>query len=108
MVEKHFPGRQFERVKDLKERFDEINVLVTAKGGWVTSIRGAPQVTIETLPESTIARDLAGLGYVVTGIGCGERILPLAIKARVLIEGSTVPMEVTHAGVCRVERFILD
>ncbi|AWM07623.1 hypothetical protein [Bradyrhizobium symbiodeficiens] len=102
MVEKFIPGRQFKRIRDRKEGFDEINALVTAKGGWVTSIPGAPEVHFECLPGATLPEELREAGHEVSETGEGERILPGAIIEAVLIEGSTVPIAVRHAGIVRV------
>ena len=73
--------------------------------GWCTSIPGAPEVTIEALPGSTLPADLRGIGYNITETGTTERILPNAVVEMVLTEGSTVPIKMVHAGICKVKRF---
>lgn len=107
MVEKFIPGRQFEPVKDRKQRFDEINALVTAKGGWVTSIRGAQEITIDVLPNSVVPSEMGLLGFELERRSDGERLLATAITVDVLTEGTTSPIKMTHAGICRVLRYSL-
>jgi hypothetical protein len=46
---------------------------------WIASIPGAVEVTIECLPGSTLPDELRKVGYDVTEIGEGKRILPTAI-----------------------------
>lgn len=99
------------------ERFKELNRWIMARGGWVTSLPGAPRVTIEVLPGSPLAADLRGAGYDVRSDGDGERILPAAIIEKLALSssGALVPLSagstlsvastVTHAGICRVNRF---
>lgn len=88
--------------------------LVIADGGWVTSIRGRPEITIETLPRSTIPAELGRRGYVLAKTDTGERILPTSVvqhfvvsedgKREPVTEGSTRAVQiVTHAGIARVE-----
>jgi hypothetical protein len=110
------PGAE---IVSCKELFDKINRYVTAHGGWITSIPGAAEVSMETLPDSTLPDELRTLGYDVTEIGEGQRILPHTITQRLtltssgafelLTEGSTKPVaEIrTHAGIARVMRFAL-
>jgi hypothetical protein len=56
------------------------------------------------LPGSTLSDELRQLGYDVTEIGEGERIIPGAITEVVVTEHSTVPITVTYAGTCKVKR----
>jgi hypothetical protein len=73
----------------------------------ITSIPGAPEVTIETLPGSTLPDELRAAGHDVQPADPaeGQRILPTAITEMVVTEGSTVPIRMTHAGIVRVERY---
>jgi hypothetical protein len=112
--DRYLPGRQ---VTDRKQRFDAVNKFVTAGNGWVTSIRGAPEVMFECLPGSTLPAELRELGYDVREIGEGERIRPTAIVERFvrnadgtlapLTEGSTKPVTAIlhHAGITKVKRY---
>ncbi|WP_298884135.1 hypothetical protein [uncultured Bradyrhizobium sp.] len=96
---------QFHNIRDRKAQFDEINRLVMRDGGWITSIPGAAEVTMECLPGSTLPSELAETGYVVSQTGEGERIVPGTITEDIITEGSTVPIRVTHAGIIRVPRY---
>ena len=70
------------------------------------------------MPNSTLPAEVAKLGYSISEIGETERILPSAIIERftrradgeleALVEGSTRPiaLSVTHAGICKVKRYI--
>jgi hypothetical protein len=120
MAEKYHPGRQH-KIEDRKERFEGSLEFVRARNGWITSVPGAPDVTIECLPDSRLPDDLRGLGYVVTAAGEGERILHSAITEQLvagpdgelvpLTAGSTWPvaLTVTHAGIfCKVKRYAFE
>lgn len=75
---------------------------------------------METLEGSSLPDDIRALGYRVTEIGEGQRILAHAIVERFttradgafepLTEGSTKPIAstVTHAGICKVKRYAFD
>jgi hypothetical protein len=78
-----------EVITDRKERFATLNKYVTARNGWLTSIPGEREVTMECLPESSLPDELEKLGYKLEPEGAGERILP-------------------HAGIVRVLRFAFD
>src|SRR4051812_149506 len=45
-------------VADLKDRFDEINQLISERQGWVTSVRGDPEVRFECLPGAMLPDEL--------------------------------------------------
>jgi hypothetical protein len=74
-------------------------------------------VTIECLPGSTLPDELRKVGYDVTEIGEGKRILPTAIVEKFVTraggelepptKGSTRPImsTVTHAGIVKVKRY---
>lgn len=66
-----------------KSKFETLNEFVIGKGGWLTSVPGKRDVTMECLPGSTLPDDLRGLGHKLTEIRERERILPDARIARV-------------------------
>jgi len=88
MTEKFAPGRDAKPIKDRKQRFEEILAFVADRGGWITSTAGAPDVTIDVLPESTLPTELAKAGYKIEEIGEGERILPHAVTETVITAGA--------------------
>jgi hypothetical protein len=104
-------------IADRKERFAALNAFVTKRNGWLTSIPGAADMAMECLPGSTLPVALRNLGYDVEPTGEGERILPAAIIVKFaagpdgalqpLTMGSTrsVSLTMTHAGICRVQRY---
>jgi hypothetical protein len=112
------PGEQDAkaRVRDRKKRFARLNEFVTMGNGWITSIPGRDEVTVEVLEGSTLPDELREIGYRVEPDGSGERILARSIVekfARVgdelvpMTAGSTLPLaEVrTHAGIVRTQRY---
>lgn len=100
------PDRWKDRTAALnKERFAALNDFVRARHGFLTSIPGRDEITMECLPDSTLPAELRALGYDVEATGGGERILPTGITEMVVTEGSTVARPVTHAGISRVERY---
>jgi hypothetical protein len=112
-----------EKVKSRLEVFEYVNAFVNARHGWITSLPGAADITIECLPGSTLPDELRSGGakvkigegrnersmilppYVLKEAGEGQRILAAAITEHVLIEGSTAVRSVTHAGIAKVRRF---
>jgi hypothetical protein len=104
-------------IEDRKTRFDKLNKVVTARGGWLVSVPGAADVIVEALPGSTLPAELIAAGYNLRGDGEGERILPAAIVQELALtisgayepmaEGSTKPIAHTirHAGICKVLRY---
>lgn len=78
---------------------------------------GEVEVEMQCLPGSTLPDELRGFGYDVTETGDAERILSGAIIEKFiagadgalepLTTGSTRPvaLTVTHAGICRVQRW---
>jgi hypothetical protein len=108
------------QIDTIKEKFAALNDFVTARHGWLTSIPGDPEVTMECLPGSSLPDDLRGLGHQVREAGDGERILPAAIVERFtrrtdgelepLTVGSTKPVAETrtHAGIIKVKRYSFD
>ncbi|MET4372550.1 hypothetical protein ABIA99_005259 [Bradyrhizobium sp. LB12.1] len=113
---RYVPRLQFERLDDRKEQFDKINRFISERLGWVTSIRGDPEVRFECVPGSTVPEDLRAAGHEVSKIGEGERILPAGMIERFVIgddgerepvtEGSTRPVQiVSHAGITQVETY---
>jgi hypothetical protein len=103
-----------------KAKFEALNEFVQARGGWVTSVPGAVEVTVECLPDSALPDDLRGLGHDVREIGDGERILPYQIVERFvrradgelepLTGGSTKPIAETrtHAGIAKVKQYAFE
>jgi hypothetical protein len=50
-------------VADRKERFAALNAFVMKRHGWITSIPGAPEVTMECLEGASLPDELRALGY---------------------------------------------
>ena len=104
-------------MKDRKTRFAELMDFVRARNGWITSIPGATEVTVETLSASALPDELRGLGYVLAEIGDGERILPTAITEPLCLgaDGALEPMTTSstravasttaHAGIVKARRY---
>jgi hypothetical protein len=113
------PGKPDAKVADRKERFAALNDFVRARNGWLTSVPGAPDATLECLPGSTIPAELAKQGYELEPAGEGQRILANSIVEKFvrgrggalvpLTAGSTRPVAETrtHAGIVRVLRYEL-
>jgi hypothetical protein len=90
---------------------------VRSRNAWITSIPGDVDVAIECLPGSTLPDELRTRGYDPVATGDGERIVPTAIiepfgtgangELEPLIWGSTRAgtQVVTHAGICKVQRY---
>jgi hypothetical protein len=104
-------------VKDRKELFAALNEFVRARHGWLTSVAGEREVTMECLPCSALPEELRENGYVLEPDGEGQRILTNAItqqfamgtggELELVTAGSTRPISttVTHAGIVPVHRF---
>jgi hypothetical protein len=102
-----------------KAKFEALNKWVTERGGWLVSVPGAAEVTVECLPDSNLPNDLRALAYNIVAAGSGERILPHRIVERFVrradgdlepvTAGSTKPIAETrtHAGICKVKRYSL-
>jgi hypothetical protein len=74
-------------VKNRKELFAEVNEFVRSRNGWITSIPGAEEVTMECLPGSTLPADMCRrFGYILKPDGEGTRIIPHAITEDVITE----------------------
>jgi len=98
-------------------RFVGLNVFVTERNAWITSVPGDTEVRMECLVDSTLPDEAAKLGYRLEPIGTGERILPHSIVEKFtrnadgelvpLTPGSTakVATTVTHAGIVTTERY---
>jgi hypothetical protein len=92
---------------------------VRARGGWLTSVPGAHEVTFDALVGSALPAQLTAMGYIVEKTGTSERILPHAVPQRFEVslsgalipatEGSTKPVTVMvrNAGIAVVEQFDL-
>jgi hypothetical protein len=111
------PGQPNPDVVSRKELFAGLNEFVTKRSGWLTSVPGERDVTMETLEGSGLPDAIRALGYDVTATGEGQRILANAIVEKFttradgefepLVEGSTKPIAstVTHAGIVKVKRY---
>jgi hypothetical protein len=115
----HPGGRRDDKIASRKQRFAALVAYARERNGWLTSVPGAPVVTMECLPDSKLPDDLRELGYVVEQVGVGERILASAVERFgrrsdgelvLLTAGSTeVAVEARqHAGITRVLRFEFD
>src|SRR3954469_17465862 len=82
---KYVPGLQFERLADRKDQFDKINRFISERLGWVTSIRGDPEVRFECLAGTKLRDELREAGHDVRETGEGERILPAGLVERFVI-----------------------
>ena len=85
------------------ERFVALNKLVTLLNGWITSPPGEKVIRIECLPGSKLPDELAELGYRVTPIGEGQRLIPDGVIERFMI--GDVEQVRRHAGIVAVERY---
>jgi hypothetical protein len=115
-----FRDREKAKIASRKERFAKLNRYVTERHGWLTSIPGAREVELQTLPDSTLPGDLERLGYRLEEIGETERILPSGITERFArgADGELVPItqESTravaetrlHAGIVKVKRYAFE
>jgi hypothetical protein len=72
--DRYRPGFADPAVDSRKERFDKLNAVVTAGGGWIVSVPGAMEVSVEVLPRSGLPDELRQLGYELKPAGDGERI----------------------------------
>ena len=68
--------------EERKKRFDELTAFVQARGGWMTSVPGAREMTFDALPGSPLPAELTALGYIVEKTGTSERILPHAVAQK--------------------------
>ena len=57
------------------------------------------------LPASTLPSQVATLGYKLEAEPDGQRLLAAAITETVLLDGTSAPITVTHAGIVRVLRY---
>ncbi|SRR5579871_1212832 len=121
--DRYIPGRiptarlsPQEMIEKRKRLFDGLNKFVMDGGGWITSIQGAAEVTMETLQGSTLPDELHELGYDLTELAPGQRIIAGTIVERLTMtssgafepatEGSTKPIiERSHAGIVPTQRF---
>ena len=101
-----------EVIPSRKELFAALNKFVTERGGWLTSIPGAVDVTMECLPGSSLPDVLRKFGRGrahPTERDC--RTLRCRCRRR---DGATrgssraVALTVTHAGICKVTRYAFD
>jgi hypothetical protein len=103
-------------IEDRMERFDKLNAFVRSRNGWIISIAGKAEVTIECLPGSLLPDELRDAGYQLTEIDGGERIIAGSIVERLTLsssgayepatEGSTKPVHLrSHSGICKTVRY---
>jgi hypothetical protein len=52
----------------------------SARGGWLTFVPGAHEISVDALVGSALPEQLAALGYIVEKIGANERILLHSMK----------------------------
>jgi hypothetical protein len=107
-------------VADRKAMFAALNDFATSRQGFVISVPGDTDVTVEVLPDSALPAELIALGYDLHEAEPGERILASAIIERFSrrADGELEPTtpdstaavaEVrSHAGVVRVKRFTFE
>jgi hypothetical protein len=105
MTAKDLPGKALQPIKHRKEHFRDVLAFVADRGGWITSVAGAAEVTMEFLPGSDLPAELAAAGYCNQEIGEGERILSHAVSEAVITQGSSRSVMVTHGGITRVIRY---
>jgi len=110
------PSRS-ETLTDRKQRFDALNTWVQARGGWVVSIPGDPEVRIEVLEGSSVPDGLREMGYDIKSMGAAERMVHMAVEEKFvrapngtlvsLTPGSTRSVVETrqHAGLVTVLRY---
>jgi hypothetical protein len=115
-----FADLEKRKVASRKQRFAELNRIITEAGAWTTSVPGEREVRFEVLPGSPLLADLRARGHDVQSDGLGERILPHSIvewfvragdgSLELLTKASTKPpaSRVTHAGLAVVEKFFFD
>jgi hypothetical protein len=114
MTSKQFHIPLNPEVKDRKARFVELNEFVRSMNGWLRSVPGDVEITIDCLPSSPLPEKLRKMGYTVTETGQAQRILSHAVVDRYVIgaggelelatAGSTRPISstVSHAGIVTV------
>ncbi len=117
MLRQFYTSPRNPEMDKIKARLAGLNDFVTSRHGWLTSIPGAGEVTMECLPSSTLPDELRRLGYDVREIEGSGRILAGAITEQFVrrTDGelepvtaeSTQPIAETrrHAGICRVKRY---
>ena len=106
-------------VDKLKQQFAALNVFISQRSGWMTSVPGDPDMRFQALIGSPLPDALRAAGYEVTETGTTQRILPHAVVEELVAhadgsfgpvtEGSTMPVtrRVTHAGIATVVKFDL-
>ena len=117
-----FADLEKRKVTTRKQRFAELNRIITEAGGWAVSIPGEREVRFEVLPGSPLPNTLRATGYDVQPDGFGERILPHSVvewfvrradgELELLTEGVNQTACVTGVHACRhmavVEKFWFD
>jgi hypothetical protein len=78
-----------QKIETLKEQFDRVTKFVTSHGGWVVSVPGALDITIECAEGSDLPEKLAHLGYELREVGRRERMAPNAVLEEFVSFGKT-------------------
>jgi hypothetical protein len=111
------PARAQTAIEDRKAKHTTIVRMASTRSAWITSVPGAREITFDALPSSPFPDHLRGLGYDLTEIDGGERILASAVTERFarradgelepLTPDSTerVAQTVTHAGIVKARQF---
>jgi len=90
----YFPNPPTPEVADRKRLFNDLNEFVRSRNGWITSVPGDIDVTIEVLPGSSLPDELRAQGYDLVATGDGERIVSTAIIERFCIGADPAPASV--------------
>ena len=90
-------------LEERKERFARMNDFVTSLGGWVTSLPGDPEVTMECRESSDLPGKLRDAGYELHPEGRGQRLAPDGLVEEFM--SGRVLQRRAHAGIVPVERY---
>ena len=102
------PARQ-QVVSDRKELFEELNEFVSARNGWLTSVPGAAEVTMQCLVNSTLPDVLRARGYDLVEDGTTASASCRTRSPRCHHRGQHGPDQGrAHAGIVTVKRFSFD
>src|SRR5262249_5736846 len=95
-------------IEDRKAKFEAINTFVTSAGGWIISIPGAAEITIECTESSDLPQKLRDAGYKPEEIGRGTRLIPNATE-EIIYKGEGEKRQtirrLSHAGFVPVVRY---
>jgi hypothetical protein len=68
-----------QKIETRKEQFERVTKFVTQNSGWVVSVPGALDITVECAETSDLHEKLGDLGYELREVGRRERIAPNAV-----------------------------